>query len=116
MVLGEEAGSKAIDVLRSHSGSQYLQIYQAADLFLRYGLIFIMFHIGLGTYVISQLRSLDSDSLKVAVIGAFTPMVLGFMVFLVLASGISHVGHIFIAATLGTTGFAVTSGVFSLLH
>lgn len=73
MVLGEEAGSKAIDVLRSHSGSQYLQISQAADLFLRYGLIFIMFHIGLGTYVISQLRSLDSDSLKVAVIGAFTP-------------------------------------------
>lgn len=116
MVLGEEAGSKAIDVLRSHSGSQYLQISQAADLFLRYGLIFIMFHIGLGTYVISQLRSLDSDSLKVAVIGAFTPMVLGFMVVLVLASGISHVGHIFIAATLGTTGFAVTSGVFSRLH
>jgi Kef-type K+ transport system membrane component KefB len=111
MVLGEESGGKVINLLRSHNGSQYLQISQATDLFLQYGLIFIMFHIGLGTYVISQLRGLDADSLRVAVIGAFAPMALGFMVILVLASGTSHIGHIFIAATLGTTGMAVTSHV-----
>ena len=109
MVLGEESGGKVIDLLRGHNGGQYLQITQAADLFLHYGLIFVMFHIGLGTYVISQLRTLDANSLQVAVIGAFAPMMLGFMAILVLASDTSHTGHIFIAATLGTTGIAVTS-------
>jgi Kef-type K+ transport system membrane component KefB len=113
MVLGEEPGGKIIDLLRGHNGGQYLQITQAADLFLRYGLIFIMFHIGLSTYIISQLRSLDADSLRVAVIGAFAPMVLGLMVILVLASDTSHIGHIFIAATLGTTGIAVTTHVLA---
>lgn len=113
MVLGEESSGKIIDLLHGDNGSHYLQITQAADLFLRYGLIFIMFHIGLGTYVISQLRGMDADALQVAIIGAFTPMVLGFMVLLVLASGTSSIEHIFIAATLGTTGIAVTSHVLT---
>lgn len=116
MVLGEESGGKIINLLHGHNGSQYLQISQATDMFLQYGLIFIMFHIGLGTYVISQLCCQDADSLKVAVIGAFAPMALGFMVILVLASGTSHIGHIFIAATLGTTGMAVTSHVLARIR
>lgn len=111
-VLGDESSRAVIDLLRGPAGSQYLQFSQAADLFTRFGLMFIMFHIGLGTYVVAQLRSLDADSLKVAVIGAFAPMSLGLIVLLLLASDTSQVEHIFIAATLGTTGFAVTSQVF----
>jgi Kef-type K+ transport system membrane component KefB len=43
-------------------------------------------------------------------------MVLGFMVIFVLASGTSQIGHIFIAATLGTTGIAVTSHVLARIR
>lgn len=116
MVLGEESAGKVIDLLSGDDGSQYLQVSQAADLFLHYGLIFVMFHIGLGTYVIPELRNINADSLRVALIGAFAPMVLGFMIILVLASGTSQIAHIFIAATLGTTGIAVTSHVFARMH
>jgi len=116
LVLGEESSKAVIDLLRSPSGIQYLQFSQAADLFSRFGLMFVMFHIGLGTYVIAQLRSLDADSLKVAVIGAFAPMLLGFIVIFLLTSDTSHVEHIFIAATLGTTSIAVTSRVLTRIR
>jgi Kef-type K+ transport system membrane component KefB len=116
MVLGEGGGERLVELLRGVNGSHYLQISQAADLFAHYGLIFVMFHIGLGAYVIAQLRGLETDSLKVAIIGAITPMVLGLVAILLLAPGLSHVGHIFIAATLGTTGFAVTSRVLGRLQ
>ncbi len=116
LVFGDESGTRIIDLLHSPAGSQYLQVSQAADMFLRYGLIFIMFYIGLGTHVISQLRGIDQDSLKVAVIGAFAPMALGYLVLLVLASDTSEIEHIFIAATLGTTGIAVSSRVFQRIR
>ena len=54
--------------------------------------------------------------MKVAIIGAFAPMSLGLMVLLLLASDTSQVEHIFIAATLGTTGFAVASQVFTRMR
>ncbi|MGD2075432.1 MAG: cation:proton antiporter [Gammaproteobacteria bacterium] len=109
IVLGEDSRDRVAELLRGPNGSQYLQVSQAASLYLHYGLMFVMFHIGLSTYVVAELRDLDADSVKVAVIGAFAPMLLGFAVVVLLASHTSHVGHLFIAATLGSTGIATTS-------
>jgi Kef-type K+ transport system membrane component KefB len=116
LVLGDESGDRVIDLLRSRDGGLYLQVSQAADLFLRYGLIFIMFHIGLGTYVISHLRGIEANSFRVAVIGAVAPMALGLLMILVFAGDISHVAHLLIAATLGSTGMAVTASVLGQLR
>jgi Kef-type K+ transport system membrane component KefB len=116
LVLGEDTGKTVLDLLRGPGGSQYMQISQAVDFFSRYGVMFVMFHIGLGTYVIAQLRHVDPDSLMVAVIGAFAPMALGFLIISLLTPDTSQVEHIFIAATLGTTGFAITARVLTRLR
>ncbi len=116
LVLAEDTGKTLLDLLRGPNGKQYLQISQAVELFSRYGVMFVMFHIGLGTYVIAQLRHVEPDSLKVAVIGAFAPMALGFLVLSLLTPDTSQVEHIFIAATLGTTGFAITARVLTRLR
>lgn len=116
MVLGQDAGATIIEMLRGPGGGQYMQVSQAVDLFSHYGVMFVMFHIGLGAYVVTQLRHIEADSFKVAVLGAFVPMALGLLVVSLLTPDTSHSEHIFIAATLGTTGIAITASVFSNLH
>ena len=116
MVLGQETGAIVIEMLRGPGGSQYMQVSQAVDLFTHYGVIFVMFHIGLGAYIVTQLRSLEADSTKVAVLGAFFPMALGLLVVTLLTPDTSNTEHIFIAATLGTTGIAITASVLSNLN
>jgi Kef-type K+ transport system membrane component KefB len=116
LVLGAEAGTAFLELLRGPYGAQYLQISQAVDLFAHYGVMFVMFHIGLGTYVIAQLRQLEPDSVKVAVIGAFAPMALGLLVISLLTPDTSELEHVFIAATLGTTGTAITALALTRLH
>jgi Kef-type K+ transport system membrane component KefB len=116
LVLGEESSEAIIGLLRGPNGSEYLQVSQAVDLFSRYGLMFVMFYIGLGTYVVAELRGLDADSLRVAVIGALVPMTLGFLLISALIADTSHIEHIFIAATLGTTSVAVTREALTRLQ
>lgn len=116
LVLGQDTGKAVIEMLRGPGGSQYLQISQAIGLFTHYGVMFVMFHIGLGAYVVAQLRQMEADSFKVAFIGALAPMALGLLVVWFLTPDTSHTAHIFIAATLGTTGIAITSSVFRNLH
>jgi Kef-type K+ transport system membrane component KefB len=116
LVLGNETGSTIIEMLRGPGGNQYMQISLAVDLFSHYGVLFVMFYIGLGTYVISQLRRMEADSFKVAVIGALAPMLLGLMVITLLSPDTSNLEHIFIATTLGTTSIAITTSVFGRLH
>ena len=116
LVLGEDTSRTVLELLRGPNGSQYLQISQAVDLFSRYGVMFVMFHIGLGTYVIAQLRQVEPDALRVAVIGAFAPMALGFLVIALLAPDTPQLEHIFIAATLSTTGIAITARVLTRMR
>jgi Kef-type K+ transport system membrane component KefB len=116
LVLGNDTGMKIIEMLRGPGGNQYMQVSLAVDLFSHYGVMFVMFYIGLGTYVISQLRHMEADSFKVAVIGALAPMLLGLLVISLLSPGTSNLEHIFIACTLGTTSIAITASVFGKLH
>ena len=106
-VIGNGAANKVIAMLRSPEGGIYLQVSQALDLFTNYGVMFVLFLVGLRTHL-SEVPRLGRQPINVAVIGAFAPMLLGFIVVGLLDAGTSREGHIFIAATLGTTGVAVT--------
>ena len=108
MVIGNNAGSEIIGMLRRPEGSLYLQVSQALEMFTNYGVMFVLFHVGLHTHM-AEVHRLGRQSLNVAVIGAFVPMLLGFLVMWLFDPATSQVGHIFIAATLGTTGVAVTA-------
>jgi len=114
MVIGNNAGSEIIGMLRRPEGSLYLQVSQALEMFTNYGVMFVLFHVGLHTHM-AEVHRLGRQSLNVAVIGAFVPMLLGFLVMWLFDPATSQVGHIFIAATLGTTGVAVTAQTLSKL-
>jgi len=96
-VLGGEAGRAFIEVVSSPGGSQYLQVSQAVDTFSRYGVIFLLFHVGLDTCV-AELRQVGMNSLRVAVIGVLAPFALGLIVGWILTPGASHTQHLFLAA------------------
>jgi Kef-type K+ transport system membrane component KefB len=72
MVIGNNAGSEIIGMLRRPEGSLYLQVSQALEMFTNYGVMFVLFHVGLHTHM-AEVHRLGRQSLNVAVIGAFVP-------------------------------------------
>lgn len=114
-VMGPEAGKSFLALLRGPSGGEYLQIAQAVDIFSRYGVILLLFHVGLDT-CIEQLRRVGMDSLRVAVIGVSAPFVLGFSLAWLLMPGSSHALQLFLGATLGATSIGITARVLRDLN
>jgi Kef-type K+ transport system membrane component KefB len=114
-VIGDESGGEIIAMLRRPEGGLYMQFSQAMDMFTNYGVMFILFHVGLSTHV-AELHRLGREPMKVAVIGAFVPMILGFLVIWLLDPATSQAGHIFMAATLGATSFAFAAQILKKLN
>ena len=114
-LIGSEAGEFFLQILRGPHGSEYLAVAQAVDVFSRYGVIFLLFHVGLDTCV-AELRSVGGDSLRVAFIGVLVPFVLGFFVTWMLIPEAPHVQHLFLGATLGATSIGITARVLQDLR
>jgi len=110
MVLGNYYGPIFLEVIKGARGGEYLQVAQAVDIFSRYGVIFLLFHVGLDTCV-AELREVGSNSLKVAIIGVLAPFVLGFLVAWALMPGVGHAEHMFLGATLCATSIGITARV-----
>jgi Kef-type K+ transport system membrane component KefB len=109
-VLGKEDGPRFLGVLRGPSGGEYLQVTQAVDIFSRYGVIFLLFHVGLDTCV-AELKQVGADSLRVAVIGVIGPFTMGFLVAWIFNPEAGHAEHMFLGATLGATSIGITARV-----
>ncbi len=108
-------GLDLLAVLRGPSGGDYLQVAQAVDIFSRYGVIFLLFHVGLDT-CIAELRTVGRDSLQVAVIGVVAPFALGFSMAWWLVPMADHATHMFLGATLGATSIGITARVLNDLQ
>lgn len=115
MVVGPEVAAGLLAVLQGPHGGEYLQVAQAVDIFSRYGVIFLLFHVGLETCV-AELRLVGLDALRVAVIGVLCPFLLGFAVGWVLTPDAPHAQHMFLAATLGATSVGITARVLEDLR
>jgi len=109
------AGLKLLLILRGPNGGEYLQVSQAVDIFSRYGVIFLLFHVGLDT-CIAELRTVGADSLRVAVIGVLAPFFLGFCIAWWLTPEADHATHMFLGAALGATSIGITARVLHDLH
>jgi Kef-type K+ transport system membrane component KefB len=106
--------SKIVEVIEGPHGGQLVDMAQAIDIFSRYGVIFLLFMVGLESSV-EEMRSAGGPSVRVALVGMFTPFVLGLGVAWVASPDHSLGALLFIAATLGATSVGITARVLTEL-
>jgi Kef-type K+ transport system membrane component KefB len=80
------------------------------DVFSRYGVIFMLFLVGLDTSIV-EMRRVGGASSRVAVIGVLMPFILGFAATRIFMPQLSLNTDLFIAATLGATSVGITARV-----
>ncbi|MEJ2310191.1 MAG: cation:proton antiporter [Gammaproteobacteria bacterium] len=111
-LMGDESGAKFLEIVSGPRGQEYLSIAQAVDLFSRYGVIFLLFHVGLNT-CIAELRQVGANAIRVAVIGVVLPFMVGYHIAWLLMPEVSHTMHMFLGATLGATSIGITARVLT---
>lgn len=101
--------------LESAKGFEYLKVAYIVDIFSRYGVIFLLFMVGLESSL-EELKHTGKESLFVALLGVAAPMVLGFFVAYFLLPESSLHSDLFIAATLSATSIGITARVLTELN
>lgn len=101
--------------LSGPEGTEYLKIAYIVDIFSRYGVIFLLFMVGLESSI-EELKHTGRESIMVAVIGVIAPMFLGFGVAYFLMPNASYQSDLFIAATLSATSIGITARVLSEMN
>lgn len=109
-MLGQPAGQAIVSILRGPNGADLLQIAHAVDIFARYGVIFMLFLVGLESNV-EEMKTVGADSARVAVVGVVLPFLLGFAATRMLVPDSSLNTSMFVAATLGATSVGITARV-----
>lgn len=105
--LGTEKTAHVLALLRGPHGSELIQVAQTLDIFSRYGIIFLLFMVGLRTSI-DEMRQVGPDSLRVAAIGVLLPFTLGFSSSWLLIPDISLHTSLFIGAALGATSIGIS--------
>jgi Kef-type K+ transport system membrane component KefB len=103
------------EVLNRPDGATLLQVAYAVDVFSRYGVIFLLFLVGLESSV-EEMRHVGADSARVAVIGVVLPFALGILTVRLLLPDMPAASYMFVAATLGATSVGITARVLRELH
>ncbi len=101
-----------IHALGSVQGNDYLKIAYILDIFSRYGVIFLLFMVGLESSV-DELKHTGRESLLVAMLGVIAPMILGIAVSSVLIPEATFQAHLFVGATLSATSIGITARVLA---
>ncbi|MFA7386347.1 MAG: cation:proton antiporter [Thiohalobacteraceae bacterium] len=110
LILQGDTATRVLAALQGPHGAQLLQIAQTVDVFSRYGVIFLLFLVGLDTSV-QEMRAVGAASMRVAFVGVVLPFVLGFEAARLLMPELSVNTDLFIAATLGATSVGITARV-----
>ncbi|MDH4074280.1 MAG: cation:proton antiporter, partial [Gammaproteobacteria bacterium] len=95
LLFGAENGAEIARIITGPQGGQLVQVAHTVDVFSRYGLIFMLFMVGLETDL-DQMRRVGADSIRVAVIGVAAPFVFGFAVVTWLLPQTSLESHLFV--------------------
>ncbi|MEJ2438341.1 MAG: cation:proton antiporter [Gammaproteobacteria bacterium] len=103
------AGS-VLHILAGPHGADYLKVAQTVDTFSRYGVIFMLFLVGLETSL-HELRRSGREALQVSLIGVLVPFVLGMVVTRAFLPNLSLSEDLFVAATLVATSVGITARV-----
>lgn len=100
--------------LNDSKGIDIIKVAYVLDIFSRYGVIFLLFKVGLESSL-EELRHTGRESLQVAFIGVGAPIILGFVVALLLMPNENYKSHLFVAAALSATSIGITARVLSEL-
>lgn len=103
-------GEHLLQILAGPHAQSYLKVAQTVDIFSRYGVIFMLFLVGLETSL-GDLRKVGRESTLVSLIGVVAPFSLGFLMTASLLPGLSLKTDLFIAATLIATSVGITARV-----
>jgi len=114
-VLDPDTSARLLHILTGPHGSQMLQVAQTVDVFSRYGVIFLLFLVGLETSV-GEMRQVGGNSIRVAIVGVALPFLLGFSAARLLMPELSLNVDLFVAATLGATSVGITARVLQDLE
>jgi Kef-type K+ transport system membrane component KefB len=109
-VFGPDVGAEIIRIITGPSGGQLVQVAHTVDVFSRYGVIFLLFMVGLETNL-DEMRRVGADSARVAIIGVVAPFAFGFGLILFLSPEMPLNANLFAAATLGATSIGITANV-----
>jgi Kef-type K+ transport system membrane component KefB len=109
-IFGEDARDDFVRIIGGPTGAEMLQVAHTVDVFSRYGVIFMLFMVGLETDI-SQMRKVGVASTRVAVIGVIVPFALGFAAARLLMPGAPLSTDMFVAATLGATSIGISATV-----
>ena len=104
--------NQMIAVLKSDSGIEFIKVGYVLDIFSRYGVIFLLFMVGLESSF-EELKRTGRESTQVAIVGVIAPITLGFGVAYLLVPNVSFQTALFVAATLSATSIGITARVLS---
>jgi Kef-type K+ transport system membrane component KefB len=107
---GGSSAMRISDLLQGPNGTELLHVVDAVDVFSRYGIIFLLFLVGLESSV-DEMRRVGADSARVAVAGVLLPFFLGLAAMRVLLPDQPMHSALFIAATLVATSVGITARV-----
>lgn len=97
-------------VLQGGEGLDLIKVAYALDIFSRYGVIFLLFMVGLESSI-EEIKHTGRESMKVALIGVFAPMLLGMLVMFLFVPEANLKTDLFVAATLSATSVGITARV-----
>lgn len=101
--------SQVYSALSGSHGNDWIKISYVVDIFSRYGVIFLLFMVGLESSL-AELKKTGKESLRVALIGILVPIILGMSSIYIFMSN-SHSAALFIGATLSATSIGITARV-----
>jgi len=108
--VGVEGTWQILEILRGPHGNEILQVAHTVDVFSRYGIIFLLFLVGLDTSI-DEMRKVGPDSSRVAIIGVLLPFVLGMIASTMLIENVELHTSLFLGATLAATSVGITAMV-----
>lgn len=109
-VFGAEKAPDIVRIITGPNGGQVMQVAHVVDVFSRYGVIFMLFMVGLQTDL-NSMRIVGADSVRVAIIGVVAPVTLGFAAAIFLRPDMQVISNLFVAATLAATSVGITANV-----
>jgi Kef-type K+ transport system membrane component KefB len=113
--LVQERDRWIIDLLAGPHGNELLQIAHTVDVFSRYGIIFMLFLVGLETNI-EEMMKVGGDSMRVALIGILVPFILGIAASYTFIPDVSLHTALFLGAALSATSVGITVRVLDDLH
>lgn len=100
--------------LGGDGGVETIKIAYVLDMFSRFGVIFLLFMVGLESSV-KELRNTGRESFCVAIIGVLLPILFGFVVAYLLLPNATYQANLFVAATLCATSIGISARVLTEL-